>query len=81
MASIFRTVVYIGTETMVFRTGLNTSRTGLVSAIPRYILGFSRKLDTGLGKKKENKVNLTHSNLEILLLTPIWDLFILVSHW
>ena len=76
MASIFRTVVYIGTETMVFRTGLNTSRTGLVSAIPRYILGFSRKLDTGPEKKKKKskrkrKVDLTHSNPEILHLTPI----------
>ena len=55
MASIFRTVVYIGTETVAFRTGLNTSRTGLVSAIPRYILGFSRKLDTGPEKKKEKE--------------------------
>ena len=76
MASIFHTVVYIGTETMVFRTGLNTSRTGLVSAIPRYILGFSRKLDTGPEKKKKKKkrkrkVDLTHSNPEILHLTPI----------
>ena len=55
MASIFRTVVYIGTETVAFRIGLNTSRTGLVSAIPRYILGFSRKLDTGPEKKKKEK--------------------------
>ena len=55
MASIFRTVVYIGTETVAFRIGLNTSRTGLVSAIPRYILGFSRKLDTGPEKKKEKE--------------------------
>ena len=76
MASIFRTVVYIGTETVAFRTGLNTSRTGLVSAIPRYILGFSRKLDIGPEKKKKKrkrkrKVDLTHSNPEILHLTPI----------
>ena len=55
MASIFRTVVYIGIEMVAFRTGLNTSRTGLVSAIPRYILGFSRKLDTGPEKKKRKK--------------------------
>ena len=55
MASIFRTVVYIGIEMVAFRTGLNTSRTGLVSAIPRYILGFSRKLDTGPEKKKKKE--------------------------
>ena len=55
MASIFRTVVYIGTEMVAFRIGLNTSRTGLVSAIPRYILGFSRKLDTGPEKKKKKE--------------------------
>ena len=71
MASIFRTSAYIGTEMVVFHTGLNTSRIRPVLVISRYILGFNWKLDTGPKKKKKKKVDLTHSNPEILHLTPI----------
>ena len=79
MAGIFRTGAYTGTETMVFRTDFNTGHTGPVSTIPGDIPGFGGKLDTRLEKKKK-KFLLTHSNSEILLLTPIWDLFILALH-
>ena len=83
MVNIFRTNACTGTETVVFHTGFNIGCTGPILAIPGYIPSFSRKLDTGLGRKKEKKekeVDLTHSNSEILL-TPICDLFILASHW
>ena len=43
MAGIFRTGAYTGTEKVVFRTGLNTGRTGPVSPVQGYIPGFGRK--------------------------------------
>ena len=66
----------------IFHTGLNIDRTKPVSTVPGYIPSFSQKLDIeSEKKKKKKKVDLTHSNSEILLLTPIWDLFVLASHW
>ena len=59
---------------VVFRTGFNTGRTGPVLAIPEYMIPDRKR-------KKKKEVDLTHSNSEILLLTPIWGLFILASHW
>ena len=72
-------ILYTGIKMVVFCIGLNTSHAGLVLAILGYISGFGRKLDTRSKRKKKN-VDLTHSNLEILFLTPIFDLFILASH-
>ena len=64
---------------VVFRTGFNTGRTGPVLAIPEYMIPDRKRKKKKKEKKKE--VDLTHSNSEILLLTPIWGLFILASHW
>ena len=55
MAGKYRTGAYTGTETVVFRTGLNTGRTGPVSPVPGYIPDFGQKLDTGPGKKKRKR--------------------------
>ena len=46
-ADIYRAGTFAGTETLAFRTGLNTGRTGAVSAIPRYIPDSGRLMDTG----------------------------------
>ena len=44
---IYRAGTFASTETLAFRTGLNTGCTGAVSAIPRYVLDSSRLMDTG----------------------------------
>ena len=46
-ADIYRAGTFAGTETLAFRTGLNTWRTEAVSAIPRYIADSGRLMDTG----------------------------------
>ena len=46
-AGIYHAGTFSSTKTLAFRTGLNTGRTGAVSAIPRYIPDFGRLMDTG----------------------------------
>ena len=71
MAGIFHTGAYTGTEIVVFHTGLNINRIGIYT-------GFWLEIRY---QTREKEVDLKHSNPEILLLTPIWDLFLLASHW
>ena len=46
-AGIYRAGTFAGTETLAFRSGLNTGRTGAVSVIPRYIPDSDRLMDKG----------------------------------
>ena len=44
---IYRVRTFVDTETLAFRTSLNTGRTGAVSVIPRYIPDSDRLMDKG----------------------------------